>query len=130
MNKIGNIILTNVSPSIAGLIITLNSIAIYKMAKPSSMFKASKKDEGNSNTTRQIKQTSSSKSDDIVNQKENLNKIEKNKEFEEVNKRRTKRIPRPTPRISKNVLLLLNLAISDLIIGIDIILVKTVTFHL
>ena len=128
MNKIGNIILTNVSPSIAGLIITLNSIAIYKMAKPSSMFKASKKDEGNSNTTRQIKQTSSSKSDDIVNQKENLNKTEKNKEFEEVNKKRTKRIPRPTPRISKNVLLLLNLAISDLIIGIDIILVKLLLF--
>ena len=54
------------------------------------MFKASKKDEGNSNATRQIKQTSSSKSDDIVNQKENLNKIEKNKKFEEVSKRRTK----------------------------------------
>ena len=130
MNKIGNIILTYVSPSIAGLIIILNSIAIYKMAKPSSMIKASKKDKGNSNTTRQIVQASSSKSEDIVKQKENVNKNANTKELEkEVNKRRTNRIPKTTPsRISKNVLLLLNLAISDLIIGTDIILVKLLLF--
>lgn len=129
MNKIGNIIFTYASPSISGLIIMLNSIAIYKMANPSSMIKASKNDQGNTNTTRQIVQSSSSKSEGIVNQKENLNKNKNTKEFKnDVNKRKRQSIPRTTPRISKNVLLLLNLAISDLIIGIDVILVKLLLF--
>lgn len=129
MNKIGNIIFTYASPSISGLIIMLNSIAIYKMANPSSMVKASKNDQGNTNTTRQIVQSSSSKSEGIVNQKENLNKNKNTKEFKnDVNKRKRQSIPRTTPRISKNVLLLLNLAISDLIIGIDVILVKLLLF--
>ena len=129
MNKIGNIIFTYASPSISGLIIMLNSIAIYKMANPSSMIKASKNDQGNTNTTRQIVQSSSSKSEGTVNQKENLNKNKNTKEFKnDVNKRKRQSIPRTTPRISKNVLLLLNLAISDLIIGTDVILVKLLLF--
>ena len=99
------------------------------MANPSSMIKASKNDQGNTNNTRLIVQSSSSKSEGIVNQKENLNKNKNTKEFKnDVNKRKRQRIPRTTPRISKNVLLLLNLAISDLIIGIDVILVKLLLF--
>ena len=122
MDKISKILFIYVSPSIGALIIILNSIAIYKMAKPRSKIKASTIYERNNNTISRSVRLSSSKSDDTEEQKDISNENEKVKEHtKQVNKAKKERIPEPKRRISKNILLLLNLAITDLIIGIGII---------
>lgn len=125
MDKLSKILYIYVSPSIGALIIILNSVAIYKMAKPRPKIKASTICERNNNTISRSVRLSSRKYDDTNEQKDISTEIEKVKEHKnQVNKTKKERIPEPKGKISKNVLLLLNLTITDLIIGIDIIFAK------
>lgn len=125
MDKFSKILFRYVSPSIGALIIILNSIAVYKMAKPRSKIKASTIYERNNNTISRSVRLSSSKSGDTKDQKYISNENENVKEHtKQINKAKKERIPEPKGRISKNILLLLNLAITDLIIGIGIVFSK------
>lgn len=125
MDKFSKILFRYVSPSIGALIIILNSIAVYKMAKPRSNIKASTIYERNNNTISRSVRLSSSKSGDTKDQKDISNENENVKEHtKQINKAKRERIPEPKGRISKNILLLLNLAITDLIIGIGIVFSK------
>lgn len=102
MDKLSKILYIYVSPSIGALIIILNSVAIYKMAKPRPKIKASTICERNNNTISRSVRLSSRKYDDTNEQKDISTEIEKVKEHKnQVNKTKKKESPNQKEKFQK-----------------------------
>ena len=118
-----------VSSAIAVMIIILNSMAIYSMVKPKSRVKPISNDDKANITRLQTMERPTQKDKDTV--KEIEYSIENAKTKEQIankNEGIKLRISNKEKKIAKCTIALINLAISDLVVGIDIILVKTLFF--
>lgn len=118
-----------VSSAIAVMIVILNSIAIYRMVKPKSRVKPISNDGTANNTRLHIMERPIQKDQDTV--KEVKYSIENGKSKEEIENKNEAIKPRTSnqkKKIAKCTVVLINLAISDLVVGIDIILVKMLFF--
>ena len=118
-----------VSPVIAVMIIIFNSIGIYKMVKPKSRVRPITVNEKTNNTRLQTIERPLQKFQDAVNETEKS--IENGKTEEQLtNKNEAIKsiISSKKRKIAKSFVLLINLAISDLVVGIDIILAKLLFF--
>ena len=116
-----------VSLVIAVMIIIFNSIAIYKMVKPKSRVRPISFNDNNKNRRLQTKERPLQKFQEAVNETE---KSTEKTEEQVTNKNEAikSRILSKKRKIAKSFVLLINLAISDLVVGTDITLAKLLFF--
>ena len=118
------------SPVIAVMIIFFNSVAIYKMVKPKLRVKLIKNNAKDNNARLHIMETALQKTEDTLNKRENSTENKQIKE-QTANKYEAmqSRASGSKKKIAECIVLLINLAISDLVVGIDVILAKSFIFH-
>ena len=118
-----------VSSAIAVVIIFLNSIAIYRMVKPKSRVEPISNDDKGTSTRLQTMERSIQKDQNTVKELEYITENGKTKaQLAKKNEAIKSRILNRKKKIAKCTVVLINLAISDLVVGIDIILVKMLFF--
>ena len=128
MSAVGIVFGMIVGPSFGVLIIILNSFAIYKMVKTTRRMRQIDNDNSKSITLEATQTCPSETGNSEIKSAKSEEHRKERKNIGNKNREIKFKIVKKNNRISKCVILLVNLAISDLVVGIDLLLIRIMSF--